>query len=179
MYSRLFRLFSREEKLPNAIRGRLRIPDNGVLIDSDELPSPFDGPAVDEHPFHVLRLCVQDDLADGVEPRREIQSVRVQDDQVGSLPDRQRTDPHFFGDREGAGLRCHRRYAPESSGRISSAGLRVFMMAAREVRGKGSLAMAGPKPHVKQVLDLAGVATFAKVYDTATEAVETLNQSSH
>jgi len=61
---------------------------------------------------------------------------------------------------------------------ISSAGLRVFMMAAREVRGKGSLAMAGPKPHVKQVLDLAGVATFAKVYDTATEAVETLNQSS-
>jgi anti-anti-sigma regulatory factor len=58
-------------------------------------------------------------------------------------------------------------------------GLRVFMMAAREVRGKGSLAMAGPTPHVRQVLDLAGVATFAKMYDTATEAVEALNQSSH
>jgi anti-anti-sigma factor len=62
---------------------------------------------------------------------------------------------------------------------ISSAGLRVFMMAAREVRGKGSLAMAGPKPHVRQVLDLAGAATFAKMYNTATEAVETLNQPPH
>jgi anti-anti-sigma factor len=55
---------------------------------------------------------------------------------------------------------------------LSSAGLRVFMMAAREIRGKGSLAVAAPTPHVKQILDIAAVATFARIYDTVTEAVE-------
>ena len=59
---------------------------------------------------------------------------------------------------------------------ISSAGLRVFMMAAREIRGKGSIALAGPVPNVKQFLDITGAATFATIYDTATEAVETLIQ---
>ncbi len=57
---------------------------------------------------------------------------------------------------------------------ISSAGLRVFMIAAREIRGKGSLALAGPKPQVKQILDIAGMTGFVKIYSTATEAVETL-----
>ena len=55
---------------------------------------------------------------------------------------------------------------------ISSAGLRVFMMAAREVRGKGSIALAGPAPHVKQLLDFAGVGAFARIFDTVAEAVE-------
>jgi anti-anti-sigma factor len=57
---------------------------------------------------------------------------------------------------------------------ISSAGLRVFIMAAREIRGKGSIALAAPVPNVKRLLDVTGVATFATIYDTATEAVETL-----
>lgn len=60
---------------------------------------------------------------------------------------------------------------------ISSAGLRVFVMAARAIRGKGSIALAAPVPNVKQLLDITGVATFATIYDTATEAVETLIQS--
>jgi anti-anti-sigma factor len=60
---------------------------------------------------------------------------------------------------------------------ISSAGLRVFVMAARVIRGKGSIALAAPVPNVKQLLDLTGVATFARIYDTATEAVETSIQS--
>ena len=60
---------------------------------------------------------------------------------------------------------------------ISSAGLRVFMMAAREIRGKGSIALAAPVPNVKQLLDFTGAANFAKICDTAKEAVETLIQS--
>lgn len=60
---------------------------------------------------------------------------------------------------------------------ISSAGLRVFMMAAREIRGKGSIALAAPVPNVKQFLDFTGAANFATICDTATEAVETLIQS--
>jgi hypothetical protein len=59
-------------KLTNPIGGRLRLSDNGVLIDADQLPSPFERTSVDEHPLHVLWLSVQDDLADGVERRREI-----------------------------------------------------------------------------------------------------------
>lgn len=59
---------------------------------------------------------------------------------------------------------------------ISSAGLRVFMMAAREVRGKGSIAVAAAVPNVKELLDLTSVATYATICDTATEAVETLIQ---
>jgi anti-sigma B factor antagonist len=59
---------------------------------------------------------------------------------------------------------------------ISSAGLRVLMLAARELRGKGTLAVAAPMPQVKQILDIAAVPTFAKIYDSAAEAVETLNR---
>ena len=57
---------------------------------------------------------------------------------------------------------------------ISSAGLRVFLMAARLIQGKGSIALAAPVPNVKQLLDVTGVATFAPIYNTATEAVESL-----
>jgi anti-anti-sigma factor len=57
---------------------------------------------------------------------------------------------------------------------ISSAGLRVFIMAAREIRGKGAVALAAPTPNVQQVLDIAGVTAFAKIYSTATEAVQAL-----
>ena len=60
---------------------------------------------------------------------------------------------------------------------ISSAGLRVFMMSAREIRGKGSIGLAGPVPNVKQFLDITAVDRFATIYDTATEGVETLIQS--
>ena len=59
---------------------------------------------------------------------------------------------------------------------ISSAGLRVLMLAARELRGTGTLAVAAPIPRVKQVLDIAAVPTFAKIYESAGEAVETLNR---
>jgi anti-anti-sigma factor len=50
---------------------------------------------------------------------------------------------------------------------ISSAGLRVLMLAARSVRGKGAVAVAAPVRQVKQILDIAGVSGFAKIYDTA------------
>ena len=51
-------------------------------------------------------------------------------------------------------------------------------MAAREIRGKGSFALAAPVPNVKQFLDLTGAANFARIRDTATEAVETFRISS-
>ena len=57
---------------------------------------------------------------------------------------------------------------------ISSAGLRVLMLAARELRGKGSLAVAAPTPLVKQILDIAAVPMFARIHDSAAEAVEML-----
>ena len=40
---------------------------------------------------------------------------------------------------------------------IDSAGLQVFMSAAREIRGKGSVALAAPTEQVKHLLDIAPV----------------------
>ena len=60
---------------------------------------------------------------------------------------------------------------------IDCAGLQVFMAAAREARGKGSVALAAPREQVKHILDIAGMATFAKTYDTAAEAVAALISS--
>ena len=57
---------------------------------------------------------------------------------------------------------------------ISSAGLRVLLMAARAVRGKGSLALAAPQPRVRQVFDIAGVGGVVTVYESPTEAVAAL-----
>ena len=48
------------------------------------------------------------------------------------------------------------------------------MMAARALRGKGSLVRAAPVPRVQQILDITGIPTFATVYSTATEAVGAL-----
>ena len=59
---------------------------------------------------------------------------------------------------------------------ISSAGLRVLMLAAKQLRGKGSLGVAAPTPHVKQVLDIAAIPTLAAIYVTAADAVETMNR---
>ena len=50
----------------------------------------------------------------------------------------------------------------------------MIILAAREIRGKGAVALAAPTPHVQQVLDIAGVTVFAKIYSAATEAVQTL-----
>ena len=57
---------------------------------------------------------------------------------------------------------------------VSSAGLRVFLMAARALRGKGSLALAAPQPMVRQVLDIAGVGGLVRIYESTTEAVAAL-----
>ena len=47
-------------------------------------------------------------------------------------------------------------------------------MAARALRGKGSLALAAPVPRVQQVFEIAGVAVFAPVYGSTAEAVGAL-----
>jgi anti-sigma B factor antagonist len=57
---------------------------------------------------------------------------------------------------------------------ISSAGLRVFLLAARALRGKGSLALAAPQPKVQQVFDIAGMGSMVTIYGSTTEAVGAL-----
>jgi anti-sigma B factor antagonist len=57
---------------------------------------------------------------------------------------------------------------------ISSAGLRVLMKAARDLRGKGLLALAAPLPPVQLVFDISGIDAFTPIYGTTTEAVGAL-----
>ena len=57
---------------------------------------------------------------------------------------------------------------------VSSAGLRVFMMAARTLRGKGSLALAAPQPKVRQILEIAAMDTIMPIYGSAADAVAAL-----
>ena len=57
---------------------------------------------------------------------------------------------------------------------VSSAGLRVFLMAARAVSGKGSLALAAPQPRVQQVFDIAAVGSLVKIYGSTADAVKAL-----
>lgn len=62
---------------------------------------------------------------------------------------------------------------------MSSAGLRVLISAAKRLRSSGSsrsavggdLRLAAPSPRVTEVLDLAGLLTVLRVYDTKEEAV--------
>src|SRR5918993_1364252 len=54
---------------------------------------------------------------------------------------------------------------------ISSSGLRVFLLAARALRGKGSLALAAPQPKVQQVFDIAGMGSMVTIYASTTAAV--------
>jgi anti-anti-sigma factor len=57
---------------------------------------------------------------------------------------------------------------------ISSAGLRVLLAAARQLRGLGALAVAGPNPMVRQVFEIAGVTGFIEIFDDTGEAAAAL-----
>ena len=48
---------------------------------------------------------------------------------------------------------------------ISSAGLRVVLLAAKRLRDKGRMAIAGVKPEVKEIFDLAGFDTLLHFYE--------------
>jgi anti-anti-sigma factor len=54
---------------------------------------------------------------------------------------------------------------------VSSAGIRVFLLAARQLRGRGTLLLAAPSPMVRQVFDIAGVDEFVDICDTTAAAV--------
>ena len=47
---------------------------------------------------------------------------------------------------------------------VSSAGLRVVLLAAKRLRTKGRLAIAGVQPEVKEIFDLAGFDTLLPFY---------------
>ena len=57
---------------------------------------------------------------------------------------------------------------------VSSAGIRVFLLAARQLRGLGTLLLAAPSPMVRQVFDIAGVDAFVDVCETTAAAVARL-----
>ncbi len=57
---------------------------------------------------------------------------------------------------------------------VSSAGLRVFLLAARQLRGQGTLLLAAPSPMVRQVFDIARVDAFVDICETTAAAVDKL-----
>ncbi|MBI5586069.1 MAG: STAS domain-containing protein [Deltaproteobacteria bacterium] len=48
---------------------------------------------------------------------------------------------------------------------ISSAGLRVVLMGAKRLQNKGRLVLAGLKPEVKEIFEMAGFDTILDFYD--------------
>jgi anti-anti-sigma factor len=57
---------------------------------------------------------------------------------------------------------------------ISSAGLRVLLAAARQLRGQGAVAVAGPNDLVRQVIEIAGVTGFIQICDDTGDATAAL-----
>jgi anti-anti-sigma factor len=55
---------------------------------------------------------------------------------------------------------------------ISSAGLRVVLLAAKRLRDKGRMAIAGVQPEVKEIFDLAGFDTLLPFYENLGAAKE-------
>jgi anti-anti-sigma factor len=56
---------------------------------------------------------------------------------------------------------------------ISSAGLRILLMAAKRLTPpRGKLALAAPKPQVRDVLDIAGFASLLAIHPTRSAAVK-------
>ncbi len=59
---------------------------------------------------------------------------------------------------------------------ISSAGLRVVLMGAKRLQNKGRLVLAGLKPEVKEIFEMAGFDTILDFYDQPGTAKEILLQ---
>jgi stage II sporulation protein AA (anti-sigma F factor antagonist) len=57
---------------------------------------------------------------------------------------------------------------------ISSAGLRVVLMGAKRLQHKGRLVLAGLKPEVKEIFEMAGFDTILDFYDQPGSAREAL-----
>jgi anti-anti-sigma factor len=58
---------------------------------------------------------------------------------------------------------------------ISSSGLRVLLMGAKRLRGTaGKIVLVSPKPHVKDVFDIAGFTAIFPIVASEAEARETL-----
>jgi stage II sporulation protein AA (anti-sigma F factor antagonist) len=59
---------------------------------------------------------------------------------------------------------------------ISSAGLRVVLMGAKRLQNKGRLVLAGLKPEVKEIFEMAGFDTILDFYNLPAEAKDSLAQ---
>jgi anti-anti-sigma factor len=57
---------------------------------------------------------------------------------------------------------------------ISSAGLRVVLLGAKRLQNKGRLVLAGLKPEVKEIFEMAGFDTILDFYDQPGSAREAL-----
>lgn len=54
---------------------------------------------------------------------------------------------------------------------ISSAGLRVFLNTAKKVQKTGKVVLFGIKPHIREVLSIAGFDTIFSIVETEEEAL--------
>ncbi|MCB9451672.1 MAG: STAS domain-containing protein [Anaerolineaceae bacterium] len=54
---------------------------------------------------------------------------------------------------------------------MSSAGLREIVSALKKVQGQGDVRLAQPSPRVREVLEMAGLDTIFRIFDTQAEAV--------
>jgi stage II sporulation protein AA (anti-sigma F factor antagonist) len=57
---------------------------------------------------------------------------------------------------------------------ISSAGLRVVLMGAKRLQNKGRLVLAGLKPEVKEIFEMAGFDTILDFFDQPASAREAM-----
>ena len=60
---------------------------------------------------------------------------------------------------------------------ISSSGLRVLLASLKKVRKReGDIKLAGMKPHIKEVFDVAGFSQLFSIYDLEDVAVQAFNK---
>ncbi len=60
---------------------------------------------------------------------------------------------------------------------ISSSGLRVLLASLKKVRKQeGDIKLAGMRPHIKEVFDIAGFSPLFSVYDLENVAVQAFNE---
>ena len=77
----------------DVVARRLERADHALQIDANQLAVPLHGATGDEHGIDVRRVRIDDRGCDGVEERRGVDRVRAQQNEVGLLPGRDRTDP--------------------------------------------------------------------------------------
>jgi anti-sigma B factor antagonist len=59
---------------------------------------------------------------------------------------------------------------------ISSAGLRVFLKITKLIYGKGKFVLSRPQPNIRDLINMAGLNNFIKIFDNLDDAKKEINQ---